>query len=337
MPRVTKKELEEEIESLRLKLQGGQESKQEEADEPIFKEPAKKPAARRGRPPKSAVKDESKVKPVKAKAARAPPKAKRSASKPAVKRGAKIKEVVISAEEENNLNNLRFSGGSAAADDADNEAEVSNEISAEAPSSGNYVAVIPNEDSEREKIKSQFMKLLSTNPNLETKTPGKFKDIARDCNELPIDELKLRLQYAQKLQYDGLDNRIAGDVLSACSALVGGLLRCNDELQNRVKKDEYLRSMTGQALHENVLHLIPNYAKIAGIYSSHVIAAVKDKREKAAAVPAITTVDIEPATIEPNQKKESPELQHYKVPEQEQVPTSNQVVWDPISQRFVPA
>jgi hypothetical protein len=136
------------------------------------------------------------------------------------------------------------------------------------------------EQDEREEIKNKFIEIISVNPNVKLDTPEKFKEIAKRCNEMPLDELRLQLAYAQRLQYQGIDNKIAHNVLKLCSAVIGGVLDCNEQLQKKVDEDKYLQEITGSALGENVLHLLPNYMKIAGLYSSHVISAYREAPHK---------------------------------------------------------
>lgn len=129
-------------------------------------------------------------------------------------------------------------------------------------------------ENEREKLKKQYLAILITSPDLDkAKPPPAFKKIMKEIDNLDIEELRARLMFARQNVYNGIDNKIAGMLIDGVNLLVGNFLSCYDELKSEVEKDAYLNQLTANVLTADILYLVPDKLKLAGLYGMHVILA----------------------------------------------------------------
>jgi hypothetical protein len=104
----------------------------------------------------------------------------------------------------------------------------------------------------------------------------KYKSI----DNMDIEELKLKIGGVKRELNKQMDMRFVDGALSLANQVIGGMLGCVEELEERVNKDIELKNTTKNILGVRVLNYIPMELKGLFLYSSNVAGACKDKQMK---------------------------------------------------------
>lgn len=131
---------------------------------------------------------------------------------------------------------------------------------------------------EKEKLKSELLRLSDYNPEIVTK-PVNDK-VAKLVEEMSIEELRERVRYGHRNQSSKMDNSVAEQSIMLANQLTGRMLGCLEELNETSVKDKLLNECVKDYMCLNILDYIPNELKIGGLYGSHVAKAYYDARRK---------------------------------------------------------
>eukprot|EP00916_Digyalum_oweni_P004735 GHVL01008381.1.p1 GENE.GHVL01008381.1~~GHVL01008381.1.p1 ORF type:complete len:238 (-),score=30.38 GHVL01008381.1:331-1044(-) len=140
------------------------------------------------------------------------------------------------------------------------------------------VGAVEDEEMEMKKLKEQLLNYADHNPDVVMK-PVNDK-IAKLVNEMSIDELRARCRQGKKINAGRMDNVVGQQIIQLSNMAVGQMLDCLDELDESTRDDKLLNEVTTEYMSLHLLDFIPEEIKIAGIYSSHVLSAYREKQRK---------------------------------------------------------
>lgn len=137
-----------------------------------------------------------------------------------------------------------------------------------------------SEAEERKALINEYITLAEQLPGQDITIPDNVRKSIKELEKCDIQELRLRLVYARKHIFSNIDSDIAKQVLHIACMGVGKFLNCYDELEKEVKEDKYLQGVTQNLLSSNLLSMISDPLKVAGLFGNHVIKARMQASEK---------------------------------------------------------
>jgi hypothetical protein len=134
---------------------------------------------------------------------------------------------------------------------------------------------LPSQDSnERQKLMDEYINILES--GIDPKTlmiNDELKKELATIETMDIHDLRIKLAFARRHLYKGVDHEVSKQVLDVACFMAGKTLNCYDQLKDDVMKDEYLKNLTNTVLTTKLLYLIPDPIKVGGLFGMHIIKA----------------------------------------------------------------